>query len=252
MGLLALRYRGGKPPYRYVWNETDSTSNSLSVANLKKGTYLMEVYDSKECRGIAWAELTAPEPIGLNSNSSPPRCKDECNGSVAFSATGGTAPYQYWWNGSALASTIKTNLCAGKHTLTIKDAKNCLHIDSLRLINPSIKLNLPDSAVICRGQKINLDAGMGLSKYYWSSAEGMVSTEQKVSLNKAGLYFLNVVDALGCTESDSFYLKYSDQLLKAYFLRPRQAAVGDTVLLIEYSWPVPETYLGSIHRVSAW
>ncbi|MEZ4988262.1 MAG: SprB repeat-containing protein [Saprospiraceae bacterium] len=57
-----------------------------------------------------------------------PACPGESNGQVSVFASGGTAPYQYLWNGSQVPSLLNpiTSLPAGTVTVRIIDANQCL------------------------------------------------------------------------------------------------------------------------------
>jgi hypothetical protein len=53
-------------------------------------------------------------------------------------------------------------------------------------------------------------------------------------------YTLKVININGCEAEDQFTLGTSDDLLSADFLMASQAHVGDTVALVDISWPLPD------------
>jgi len=61
-----------------------------------------------------------------------------------------------------------------------------------------------------------------------------------VTLEQPGTYSLTVTDAEGCTATDSFRLTQSNDLLHADFVMVTEAYTGDTVVIIDISWPIPE------------
>jgi hypothetical protein len=55
-----------------------------------------------------------------------------CNGSIALSVTGGSAPYTYYWTNSSVSGGNPTNLCAGTYGVLVMDANGCA--DSLTTV----------------------------------------------------------------------------------------------------------------------
>ncbi|MBT1690644.1 T9SS type A sorting domain-containing protein, partial [Dawidia soli] len=76
--------------------------------------------------------------------------------------------------------------------------------------------------------------------YRWTSSTGFTSTEREVTLREPATYTLAVVSARGCEASDSFEVRTSNDLLQADFLLASEANAGDTVVVVDISWPVPE------------
>lgn len=71
--------------------------------------------------------------------------------------------------------------------------------------------------------------------------QGYESTAREVILSEPAEYTLTVVSARGCTGEDHFALKTSNDLLQADFLMATEALAGDTVVLVDISWPVPNS-----------
>jgi hypothetical protein len=93
---------------------------------------------------------------------------------------------------------------------------------------------------LCVGQTYTLDAGGGWKSIAWKSNTGYTSTEQKIVVKDAGSYWLEVLNDKGCIAQDTFLLETSYDLLKASFMIPKEAIAGDTVVIIDISWPMPE------------
>jgi hypothetical protein len=64
---------------------------------------------------------------------------------------------------------------------------------------------LPASLSVCSGSSIVLDAGAGFAAYAWSTGDSVASIE----VGAAGVYSVSVVDALGCTATDSVVVAVS-------------------------------------------
>lgn len=211
------------------------------MQQLRGGTYTVEVTDSKGCKGSVVASVPSPLPLLLTKRQlQQPICAKDCNGSIAVLAAGGSAPYRYGWDTDVATTATLTNRCAGSYVLTVKDSHQCNLRDTLTLVDPQRSLSLGDSAVICKGQVVNLDAGIVAPQYDWYSTNGFKSNAKKVTLKEAGKYNLSVTTAENCTLIDSFTVITSSKLLQAHFLMIDKAVTNDTINIIEYSWPAPE------------
>ena len=83
--------------------------------------------DSASCNSSdsTTKELIFPEPLNVKIKETKGiSCKEQCNGIIAVSASGGFPPYNFVWSGGQNDSII-TNLCAGIYTVTVYDSKNC-------------------------------------------------------------------------------------------------------------------------------
>lgn len=170
-----------------------------------------------------------------------PTCHDGCDGSLDIAASGGNNGYQYQWaNGTS--GPIATNLCAGNYNVQVMDSKSCNASAVFAIENtPPLDVDLGGSVTLCVGQTHTLDAGSQWVSYQWNSNTGFVSDQRTVTVSKAGKYTVDVVSSEGCPGSDTFLLETSYDLLKASFMVSQEAFVGDTVVVIDISWPLPET-----------
>ncbi|PCH95280.1 MAG: hypothetical protein COB85_04685 [Bacteroidetes bacterium] len=67
-----------------------------------------------------------PEPLAATTSSTMTSAPGMCDGTTTVTATGGTAPYTYSWDGGTGFQTSMTavGLCAGTYTVTVTDAAN--------------------------------------------------------------------------------------------------------------------------------
>ena len=68
---------------------------------------------------------------------------------------------------------------------------------------PSPEIDIGDSAVICEGDTLTLNAGGGYLSYLWQDG----STDSTFMVTVAGLYYVHVVGAGGCATDDSIYVE---------------------------------------------
>ena len=90
-----------------------------------------------------------------------------------------------------------------------------------------------------------LDAGSSWTKYTWSSNTGVTDNSQKILIKDAGQYSVEVENQNGCKAIDTFILETSIDLLQAEFFMAAEAMVGDTIVLVDVSWPLPESIVWS-------
>ncbi|HEY9046401.1 MAG TPA: T9SS type A sorting domain-containing protein, partial [Ohtaekwangia sp.] len=236
-GAISLQASGGVGNYIYRWNNaSNATQNQLCAA-----VYPVIVSDANGCSLQQEIELKQPEPILVSAiNLTLPTCKDGCDGALEVAATGGNGGYNYTWaiGGN---TTVKNNLCPGTYAVSVTDMKGCKGESMVTLANtPALPLDLGGGVTLCIGQSYTLDADTGWVNMKWGSSTGFTSIDQKVTVKDAGRYWIEVINDKGCIAQDTFQLETSYNLLQASFMIPKQAAIGDTVVMIDISWPLPE------------
>lgn len=238
-GVLEATATGGNGQYNYVWS---NGATSYRADALRAGNHSVTVTDAKGCSIAQTFSIGQPDSlqIRLLDNQSPD-CHDGCNGELSVDAIGGTGTLQWLWNTNATTTGI-TNICAGEYEVTATDAHACTTTAVYTVINPdALELDLGGSATLCVGQTYVLDPGSGWVEYNWTSNTGLSSNAQSVTIQEAGEYRLEVKNALGCGASDIFLLETSRDLLKASFMIPKEAFVNDTIVMIDISWPLPQS-----------
>lgn len=237
-GQIAVDATGGTSPYLYRWNDSSAGS---SIDSLCSGDYTVKVTDQHACVATSVVRLSEPEPIAVNLVSArSPVCPERCDGTLEVLASGGVGSLQYLWSSGATSSTI-SDLCAGEYRLTVTDSNHCEVAAHYTLEQPQKRsVDLGGSIMLCEGQTHTLDPGPVWHSTLWDSDVGFQSKETRVVISKPGTYWLEAVDMAGCTVRDTFLLETSTELLKANFLLASEAFVGDTVVIIDISWPLPE------------
>ncbi len=119
-GQIELNVSGGLPPYTYTTEWSMGTSFP-DFNNLSAGTYNISITDFKACQIELMTEVTAPDPLLIDVQSTPSTNND---GTASAIATGGVSPFTYLWNTGATTSSIN-ELAAGDYTLTVTDANGC-------------------------------------------------------------------------------------------------------------------------------
>lgn len=229
----------GTAPIAITWRGTTSTSSTIE--NLKKGNYTAIATDYYGCVDSMTVSISEPDSLLLLIQKQlNPLCYSYSNGELEVVASGGTSPYNYLWsNGSQVSTTGEVP--SGTYLLGVTDSKGCLSNASYTLIDPPlVKPNLPSLVTICSNQDYKADAGIANATYLWFSGNGFTSNIQTPTLSQSGSYYLMVTDIKGCSGKDTITLVKSSNIIDANFMMADKASVGDTLVLIEMSWPAPE------------
>ena len=203
-GSINITITGGLPNYQVSWS---NGATSQDISGLSAGTYTATIADMAGCQAQSIATINAPDSISFTYNVTGSACNGS-TGTLLFSASGGTFPYQYALDGLPFqTSPFFGSLTAGIHTLEIKDNNACIKSAMVNVPSPSgigIQVNAV-TAVSCSG---NTDAtaqatvvgGNAPYTFTWSSGEfGVIATNLP-----AGANFVSVTDALGCTATQTF------------------------------------------------
>ena len=196
-GSADLEVTGGTPPYTYLWNNGQT---SQDIFNLYAGTYTVTITDNNGCTLLDNTTITQPPQINLNPIVKHVSCFGYNNGSIAVSASGGDAPYQYTWNNGS-NSTIITNLSPGSYIITVIDAIGCSVSQSYTIIEPPLLAinNIAITHVLCYGEStgaIDINVIGGTLPYNFTWNNGAI-TEDLINI-PAGVYNVTVIDANGC------------------------------------------------------
>ena len=237
-GSIEVVVGGGIMPYTTDW--TGLGQQVTLVSGLCAGNYDLRITDSNNCILEQLVDLPDPEALKVNPLFTTPICMGRCDGSIEVSGQGGTGPYTFQWlNGPA--APVNSQLCPGGYDVTITDSHGCIATEQLQLADGDpLPIDLGGQTTLCVGKSRLLDAGEGWASVSWSSTIGFTSTNQSILITEPAAYFLTAIDPIGCMALDTFRLVTSLDLLQAEFIMPSEAIVGDTLVAIDISWPLPE------------
>jgi hypothetical protein len=140
-------------------------------------------------------------------------------GSAKVIASGGTAPYSYFWNTIPVqTSAIANSLSSGIHTVIVTDSLGCSKsIDAI--ITQAILLTASIDTIInvsCFGgnngvARLNVNGGKLPYTYLWNTLP--VQTTAIANTLSAGSYNASVTDAAGCIQSVNVVISQPTELL---------------------------------------
>jgi hypothetical protein len=203
-GSLSVTPTGGTAPYRYAWSGGAISTDSV-IRNLATGNYRLEITDNRGCKTILDTILRQADSFRVIDTIQNVRCYGGNDGRILLGTVGGTAPYNYTWQGGS-----SQNLRAGNYTVTISDSRNCQKTVTYTLRQPdSLRLLDTIQQVRCYGGndgRIRLGATGGIAPYQfnWQNGNG-----QNFSI---GSYRVVLTDANGCNKAGIYTITQPDSL----------------------------------------
>ena len=177
-------------PSTYMWSTGDSIS-SIVVSDM--GNYSLEI--SNVC-GSDMDEILvnfeAPLVLVLNDDTT------ICLGSTALISPTIIGTGDLLWSTGETTPDILTS-DSGYYYLTVTNACGEVY-DSIHVSIHENQFTFPyDSIGIDTNQTVTLDAGPGYLSYLWVNMD----TSQMITIGDPGNYWVEVVDSVGCTGSDT-------------------------------------------------
>lgn len=194
------------PGARYRWN-TGAATDHIWVS--KPGGYSVTVTDSLGCSAsdsMAIVSLHALPVTALGPNR--PLCENQ---SLELDA-GVFAQYQWQDGWQGRHYTVSS---PGSYRVTVTDNLGCRNTDSIFIAPPQPLPNkfLDSAATICLGNTTKLAGKAGYLQYKWSTGQ----QSSLIVIDRAGWYWLEVVDSAGCSARDSIFVTGKDCLQGVFF-----------------------------------
>ncbi|GIV42269.1 MAG: hypothetical protein KatS3mg034_1579 [Vicingaceae bacterium] len=213
-GTATANVSGGTPPYTFNWSNGQT---GQTATNLCAGTYTVTVTDSNGCSKTDTVTINNLVTIQITADTITQACNGNCNGSATAVASGGVAPYTYYWlppvnqNGP-----VATGLCPGTYTVQATDANGCTATGQITIpVAPTVLVNNPViTNPLCHGDcngSINANTTGGTPPYSWSWSPGGQTT-QSISNLCAGTYIVTTTDANNCQAKDTIVITQPDSL----------------------------------------
>ena len=220
-GAIALDVSGGVGPYTYFWSGPaafSSTDEDLSA--LYAGVYFVTINDANGCVHEQSVDVNEPGAFAVNGITSAfpggynVSCAGANDGSIFISASGGTAPYYYSWNGPGAYSAITNyigDLLPGTYDLTLTDQNGCQTLRTYTITQPPpvhvglVPALVGNGNVSCIGSADgSIDAlvagGVQPYTFIWTGPNGFTASTEDITGLVAGNYILEVHDLLGCSD----------------------------------------------------
>lgn len=196
--LCTVVHSGGTSPYSYAWSD-GSTSNNVCLGAGQ--TVCVTVTDNNGCQSsscVTSANSGCQFSVGLVQDSLMV-CPGGNRGYNAVDNGGGISPFTYWWSDNSTASSA-CELNPGQGIcVTVTDANGCSGSACSNNNGCQISVSVAYSATGCGVALPSLTAsvtgGTPPYTYYWSNN----ATGQTICNLTTGIYYVDVVDAAGCS-----------------------------------------------------
>ena len=234
---------GATGPYTYLWNDTLSSTGTI-LANINSGEYICNITDALGCSEDITFNVDTIFAIDVNTsiisdyNGLPLTCYGDTNASILSFATGGTAPYTYFWVNSVINDTLSNsdsliNIGAGTYIAYAIDNNGCQDFLPITIDNPdSLTFSFQTSDynsfnISCNGYNdglinvlINGGNGIDFNTLLWNTGD----TDTLIDNLSVGTYSFSVEDNNGCGANgqitlispDAIYLALSSDSLLCF------------------------------------
>ncbi|MBX7052594.1 MAG: T9SS type A sorting domain-containing protein [Flavobacteriales bacterium] len=214
-GMILPNVIGWGLNYSTAWTGPNGfESSAYFLESLPPGTYSYHAEDA--CGNVIDEDFVVegPDPFVMNGSSTP-TCLDFMDGSVSFTASGGTAPYSFEWmypDSTFHDGVDQTNLAAGTYELVFQDVNGCMMILPVTVENfPEPEFTLGEDLDVCEDFDLMLSGPPGL-EYMWSTG----SQEQSLIISgdeyEVGVhtFTLTVTNDDGCTYTDMIEIEVTE------------------------------------------
>ena len=222
---------GGVGDYQYSLHQGSVTATAMTISatqinatdwafsGLAIGKYYVKVKSGVDCEdNSSLIDIREADAISVTSTVSNVTCKDEKNGKITVTATGGTGTIVYAISprfDRVVESGVFEKLAPGEYVVRIQDANGCHRDEIFKITEPDlIRVRIDrQTDEVCYGANdgtisVTITGG---TQSYSTSIDGGVNWHQGKTLYTglaSGTYTIKVKDAMGCpTESDPITIK---------------------------------------------
>lgn len=200
-------FSGNDKKYNFRWTGPNAfVSDNMNISNLLAGDYQLEVTDANACTAYFNVTIAQPNKILLSSTVVSESCYGSNDATATVHVSGGVAPYSAVWSNLA-TGFVQTNLSAGKYSVQVTDANNCVKTIDLEVVKDSVFSISPVlTQITCNGQRnasivLNIHSKFPNVKVRW--ADNPTAGNARYNLS-AGIYTVNITNGTSCEINESF------------------------------------------------
>lgn len=265
-GTLTMIITGGTVPYLYSASTgyfKISYSSSFTVTGLTAGPITIDVTDAGFCKISQSTQLITPNGMSsVSINSTNSTCSSN-DGAISIDVVGGTTPYTYTLiyptsNTSSVATNSTshdfTNLTGGTYTVVVSDSSGCSYQEEETIIATNkYNLNITSTGTTCGTSngivRVTKTSG-GTSPYDYildNTVQILDTTQSAVTFNNVsqGVHIIAVVDADGCSVSQSFFVDESLPISYSLYSTTCGSGSGGTITAFISAGEPPFTFTWS-------
>jgi hypothetical protein len=232
--------------YSYSIDQGFSWQNAPLFTQLIPGDYLIIIKDeSSQCQQTATVSIEGITTFQLSvAEIEHPICEGDTTGSVTLQSYGGIQPIRWTWEDEYILPE-RTHMIPGIYTITATDNRGCsdsLIIEIYQPLSFDTIATLVRDTSLCPMQAIEYRLDFNSwTDIMWTTPQGAIRQSPIFTTEGPGQYNLVLVSPSGCIYEDSFFILQSTDLLEADFLMPTDALVGEPVVFVDITWPVPDS-----------
>ncbi len=177
-GTAGIAVTGGIAPISYIWSN-DSTSQSIT--NVSAGNYYFTITDTVGCSTGGLITVTQPTKVSVGVSPDITICISD-TADLYAAATGGTAPYNYFWDSGQYTTDISVEpVITTTYTVYAEDFVGCISEPKSIIVNvrPPLSLDLDISDYyVCKGDPATIIAQGhgGNGNYTYTLDDGTIIT----------------------------------------------------------------------------
>ncbi|HRD80808.1 MAG TPA: T9SS type A sorting domain-containing protein, partial [Saprospiraceae bacterium] len=239
-GSISIGLQGGTGAYVYLWSDS-AGQTTATASGLARGDYSVTATDANGCTLVEQFSITS---LGLQIFITPivanTSCEGAANANISLGVSGGAGGFSYAWSGGQSGSLL-SNVGAGTYVVTATDAAGCTETAAITVENGApFRIDIgPADTLLCEGERFFVDFSNTDYTVQWTSLSGFSSQAKLTALSQADTYFLRVTNAQGCAAFDTIRVAVVAEPLQAFFVIPTDVVLGQEVVALEGSWPLP-------------
>ena len=208
-GKIDVTVSGGTSPYTYEWvdnfgnkynRDIGNVFNTGNLSNIPVGVYDLKVTDFNGCQETLQVEIKQPDELKIDFNKVDVSCFNGSDGTIDVTPSGGVAPYTFTWSDFGNGAS-RTNLSAGKYTVTVTDKNNCQKSVEIEIQSaPQYNVSSVVTPISCFGANdgsIELTVVGGKAPITLTWADDPQAGAKRTNL-KSGVYSVILKDSSGC------------------------------------------------------
>ncbi|WP_439182296.1 T9SS type A sorting domain-containing protein [Carboxylicivirga taeanensis] len=252
-GAISIDISNGTAPYDIQWSNGESGASIDGLAGDE--WYSVSVTDAKGCTRSKYIQVTNPQQISINTQVSKQSCEEsDSTLIVSIHPSGGTPPYDIYYNDELLPDEQLVVDKEGEYELTVIDANGCSITQKTLIERPEAVLTANIDVVQPNCNQpygaVTITPSEGSDPYVAIWSDGYKGL-QRTNL-EPGEYIITIEDAIGCSLTQTVQIDAATQA-SVKIIAPVNAPLcnsADNVLqaVTEHA----ETYKWTIHTTNNW
>ncbi len=210
-GQATVSGAGGTGTFNYLWSSGSTSGNETGLC---AGLYTVQVTDNNGCsinQDVTINNIGGP--TGETITTTDVTCGGSNDGTASVTATGGVAPYTYFWPHNGSTNPNQTSLSAGTYFVEMSDDNGCIRVAQVDIHEPTlidVTSTINPSTCGNADGDITISATGGVSPLTinWTNPSGQVTPG--ITGLSAGIYTVVVSDANGCSVTENFTISDID------------------------------------------